>query len=504
MTTKETSSGDEQEETTQEEVQENPSNASEKKEEKENHDVSSQLFASFESLKRIHVEQGEIPKKTRKKLLKKLKKALIGQRTEAVGVVSKDFRGRSSYETLAAEVMLVCNTIRDTLRHLDEWTETKDREVALTFWPASIYLRPQALGVVGVISPWNYPISLALIPIVQAISAGNRVMLKPSEFTPETGAFLKKLLLETLGEDYVRVVSGGVDVGVAFSKIPFHHLFFTGAPEVGKKIMAAASENLTPVTLELGGKSPALIHPSFSISTAASRIASGKFLNAGQTCIAPDYILCPKDKVGDFIQAMMKQLGKMYASLKDNDDYTAIIHDRHRERLLELVEDAKEKGAKVHVYNPQKEELEYKIAPHILESVSLESRVMREEIFGPVLPIVPYESIEEAIAFIQERPRPLALYYFDHKGKRIKDVLSRTHAGGVCINDTLLQVSQDNLPFGGVGNSGMGAYHGKEGFDTFTHYKPVFHQSRFSMVPLLTRPPYPKWVRSLVRFLIGW
>lgn len=503
MTTKETSSHHEQQETMPEDKNEMSAVESMKQTEEKGSDVD-RLSASFQRLKKLHTESGEIPKKIRKKLLKKLKKALIAQRHDVVHVVSKDFRGRSSYETLAAEVMLVCNTIRDTLRHLDEWTEIQDREVALTFWPASIYLRPQALGVVGVISPWNYPVSLALIPIVQAISAGNRVMLKPSEFTPQTADFLKKLLLETLGEDYVSVVCGGVDLGIAFSKVPFHHLFFTGAPEVGKKIMAAASENLTPVTLELGGKSPALIHPSFSISTAASRIASGKFLNAGQTCIAPDYVLCPKDKVDEFIKAMMKQLGSMYPSLKENDDFTSIIHDRHRKRLQELVDEAQEKGAKIHVYNPKDEALENKLAPHILQDVSLESRVMQEEIFGPILPIIPYDSVEEAITFIQSRPRPLALYYFDHKGKRIKDILARTHAGGVCINDILLQVSQENLPFGGIGNSGMGTYHGKEGFDTFTHYKPVFHQSRFSMVPLLTRPPYPKWVRSLVRFLIGW
>lgn len=463
-----------------------------------------QLPQIFQELKKKYVTDGEIPKKKRKVLLKKLKKLLINKRQEAVEVVSKDFRGRSSYETLAAEIMLVCNAIRHTLRHLDEWTEVQDREVDLTFWPASTYLKPQALGVVGVISPWNYPIQLALLPIVQAISAGNRVILKPSEFTPHTSKFIEEVLKEAIGEDYVRVVCGGVELGVAFSQVPFHHIFFTGAPEIGKKVMAAASENLTPVTLELGGKSPALIHPSFSISKAASRIATGKFLNAGQTCIAPDYVLCPKDKVSEFIETITKQLEKMYPSIKDNDDYTSIIHDRHRKRLLDMVADAQEKGANVHVHNPKNEDLSNKLAPHILDNVDLESRIMKEEIFGPLLPIVPYTSIEEAISFIQDRPRPLALYYFDNSKKRIREVLSQTHAGGVCINDTLLQVSQDNLPFGGIGNSGMGTYHGKEGFDTFTHYKPVFHQSRFSLVPMLTRPPYPKWVRSFVRFLIGW
>ncbi|MAA78047.1 MAG: coniferyl-aldehyde dehydrogenase [Deltaproteobacteria bacterium] len=467
-------------------------------------DRADQMLNIFQNLKKIHVSEGEIPKKKRKVLLKKLKKLLIVKRQEVIEVVSKDFRGRSSYETLAAEVLLTCNTIRHTLRHLDEWMEIQDREVDLTFWPAKTYLKPQALGVVGIISPWNYPISLALIPVVQAISAGNRVMVKPSEFTPHSSKFLKDILKEAIGDDYVRVVCGGVEVGVEFSKIPFHHLFFTGAPEIGKKIMAAASENLTPVTLELGGKSPALIHSSFSISTAASRIASGKFLNAGQTCIAPDYVLCPKDKVSEFVEAIKKHLEKMYPSLKDNDDYTSIIHDRHRNRLLDLVSDAQEKGANVHIHNPKNEDLSNKVAPHVLDNLDLESRIMKEEIFGPILPIIPYSSIEEAISFIQDRPRPLALYYFDNNKKRIRGVLSQTHAGGVCINDTLLQVSQDNLPFGGIGNSGMGAYHGKEGFDTFIHHKPVFHQSRLSLVPMLTRPPYPKWVRSLVRFLIGW
>jgi coniferyl-aldehyde dehydrogenase len=268
--------------------------------------------------------------------------------------------------------------------------------------------------------------------------------------------------------------------------------------------MMAASANLTPVTLELGGKSPALIHPSFSISKAASRIATGKFLNSGQTCIAPDYVLCPKDKVGAFVEAIQKNLSKMYSSLKDNEDYTSIINEKQRSRLLSLVQDAQEAGAKIHVFNPKKEDLTYKVAPHILEGVSPDSRIMQEEIFGPLLPVVPYDTLEEAIAFINARHRPLALYYFDNKSKRIKDVIAKTHSGGVCINDTLLQVSQDEIQFGGIGNSGMGSYHGKAGFDTFSHSKPVFHQSRFSLVPVLTRPPYPKWVRSFVRFLIGW
>ena len=465
-----------------------------------NKDMEEHLVA----LRGLHSTQGEIPKKIRKKLLKSLLKKIIASRNDVVDTISADFHGRSSYETLAAEVMMVTNCIRHTLRNIDEWTEIQDKEVSLTFWPASMYLRPQAVGVVGVISPWNYPVSLALVPIVQAISAGNRVMLKPSEHTPKTSELLKNLLQEAIGPDYIRVCCGGVEIGVAFSGLPFDHLFFTGAPEIGKKVMAAASAHLTPVTLELGGKSPALIHSSFSLSTAASRIATGKFLNAGQTCIAPDYVLCPKDKVGKFIEEIQKHLGKMYPSLKDNDDYTAIINERQRERLLALLENARQKGAKIHPFNPKNEELKYKLAPHIVENIDLNSNLMKEEIFGPILPVVPYETIDEAIAFINARPRPLALYYFDHSSKRIRDILARTHAGGVCINDTLLQVTQEELPFGGIGNSGMGAYHGKAGFDIFTHYKPVYHQSRFSMVPSLTRPPYPKWVRSFIRFLIGW
>lgn len=462
------------------------------------------LEEELASLRKLHISEGEIPKKVRKKLLKTLLKKLISCRDEVVQSISSDFHGRSSYETLAAEVMMVTTSIRHTLRNLDEWTEIQDKEVSLTFWPASMYLRPQALGVVGVISPWNYPVSLALIPIVQALSAGNRVMLKPSEHTPQTSKLLEKILKEAIGHNYVRVCCGGVDVGVAFSGLAFDHLFFTGAPDIGKKVMMAASAHLTPVTLELGGKSPALIHSSFSISTAASRIATGKFLNAGQTCIAPDYVLCPTDKVSSFVEEIQKHLSKMYPSLKENDDYTAIINDRQKQRLLSLVEDAKAKGAKVHIYNPKNEELTFKMAPHIVENVDLNSSLMKEEIFGPLLPVIPYDTLEEAIAFINARPRPLALYYFDHKTKRINQLLAQTHAGGVCINDTLLQVTQDELPFGGIGNSGMGAYHGKAGFDIFTHYKPVYHQSRFSMVPFLTRPPYPKWVRSFIRFLIGW
>ncbi|MEC7985434.1 MAG: coniferyl aldehyde dehydrogenase [Myxococcota bacterium] len=464
-----------------------------------------QIQKDFKDLKNLQRSKGELSKKERKKLLKKLKKAVISQREEIVRVISEDFGGRASYETLAAEVMLMARNIRHTLQHLDDWMEIQDKELSPLFWPASIQVRPQSLGVVGIISPWNYSVSLAITPIAQAISAGNRVMLKPSENTPKVASFLKRFLQDALGDDIVRVCVGDTETAIAFSKQPFDHLFFTGSPDIGKKVMSAAAENLTPVTLELGGKTPALIHPSYSISKAAGKIAAGKFFNAGQTCISPDYVLCPKDKVSALVEGIQASLSKMYKTLEGNDDYTSIINERQRERVRSLLQDAKDKGAKVTEFNPANETLSIKIAPQIIENPSQDMRILQEEIFGPLLPIVPYSTLEEAIDYINDRPRPLALYYFDTKKKRINQVLNQTHSGGVCINDTLLHVSQEELPFGGIGNSGMGMYHGKYGFDTFTHYKGVYKQSQFNwIVPRLSRPPYPGWVRAIVRFLTGW
>ena len=457
---------------------------------------------AFSGVMKAYREQGSLSKKDRKKYLKALKKILIKRQEDFVSAISEDFGGRSSMETKFAEILMLVFSIRHTLQNLDEWMENQSSDTHWAFWPARLQVRPQAKGVVGVISPWNYPLKLALTPLAQAISAGNRVLLKPSELAPKTSSLVEEIITEIFPADVVRVVTGGAEVATEFSKLPFHHLFFTGSYQTGKKIMAAASQNLTPVTLELGGKSPALIHPSYSISKAASRIATGKLLNAGQTCLAPDYVLCPKDRVGDFVNAITKTIKKTHSKIENNEDYTAIFGPKHLQRLQSLLTDAEGKGAKIHVINPSQEELMKKMAPTLLTEVSDEMTVMQEEIFGPILPIVPYTNLDEAIAFINDRPRALAVYYFDNRSKRVRQVLNQTVSGGVCINDTILQISQESVPFGGIGQSGMGRYHGKAGFDTFSHLKTVYYQSRFSVIPFVLKTPYTKLIRTLVRFLM--
>jgi coniferyl-aldehyde dehydrogenase len=356
----------------------------------------------------------------------------------------------------------------------------------------------QPLGVVGVIVPWNYPLYLAVGPMVGALAAGNRVMLKLSESTPATGLLLKELLARIFPEDLVCVVLGEADVGVAFSRLPFDHLLFTGSTSVGKHVMRAAAENLTPVTLELGGKSPAIVSRDVPLKDAAERIAFGKTLNAGQTCVAPDYVLVPEDRVGAFVEAYRQAVKGFYPTLADNADYTAIINERQLARLNGYVSDATSKGA---LLIPLFEQGQGRRMPHsVLLNVSDEMTVMQDEIFGPLLPIVPYRDLEQAFAYINQRPRPLALYYFGYDKREQHRVLHETHSGGVCLNDTLLHVAQDDMPFGGIGPSGMGHYHGHEGFLTFSKAKGVLIKQRFNAARLIY-PPYGRSIQKLIQKL---
>jgi coniferyl-aldehyde dehydrogenase len=346
---------------------------------------------------------------------------------------------------------------------------------------------------------------LSLSPVVSALAAGNHVMLKPSELAPRTAELLARLIAELFPANYVTVVTGGPEVGATFAALPFDHLLFTGSTRVGKLIMRSASEHLTPVTLELGGKSPALVHPDFPAQTAASRIMAGKLYNAGQTCIAPDYVLVEAGAREEFVRLASEAAATMYPKLVGNPDFTRIVNRQHYQRLRELVGEATQKGAEILEVNPAREaatELNRVFPPTILWNVSDQMTVMREEIFGPVLPVVTYRSLDEAIAYVNARPRPLALYYFDYNSKRIESVLARTTSGGVTVNDTILHIAQNDLPFGGVGPSGMGSYHGFDGFLTFSKKKGVFVQSRFTTLGLL-RPPYGELARRVTDFLIG-
>ncbi|EZP34063.1 coniferyl aldehyde dehydrogenase [Pseudomonas sp. RIT288] len=434
----------------------------------------------------------------RQQWLKALRELLSHERQALVEAISADFSHRSADETLLAELMPSLHGIHYASRHLKGWMKSSRRKVGMAFQPASAKVVYQPLGVVGIIVPWNYPLYLAIGPLVGALAAGNRVMLKLSESTPATGQLLKTLLGRIFPEDLVCVVLGEADIGVAFSRLRFDHLLFTGATSIGKHVMRAAAENLTPVTLELGGKSPAIVSRDVPLKDAAERIAFGKTLNAGQTCVAPDYVLVPQDRVGAFVEAYRQVVNNFYPTLADNPDYTAIINQRQLTRLNSYVSDATSKGA---LLIPLFEQGQGRRMPHsLLLNVTDEMTVMQDEIFGPLLPIVPYQDIDQAFAYINQRPRPLALYYFGYDKREQNRVLHETHSGGVCLNDTLLHVAQDDMPFGGIGPSGMGHYHGHEGFLTFSKAKGVLIKQRFNAARLIY-PPYGKSIQKLIQKL---
>ena len=409
-----------------------------------------------------------------------------------IEAVDQDFGGRSSHETRLAELYIVAAEIADSRRHLARWMRPQRVATPIHLKPGRARIERQPVGVVGVISPWNYPVQLALAPVAGAIAAGNRVLLKPSELTPATSALLRELAVESFAEEEFAVVLGDASVGQAFASLPFDHLFFTGSTAVGRAVARAAAENLTPVTLELGGKSPAVIAPDADLRLTAPRLMAGKLLNAGQTCIAPDYALVAQGSEEAFVRAVERAAAALYPAYVANDDYTAIVNDRHRARLASLLDDARSRGATVVEINPANESRaagSRKMLPALVLHANDTMAVMREEIFGPILPIETYATIDEAIAKINARPHPLAFYYFGRDGMRAGKVLAQTIAGGVTINDTLWHFAHKNLPFGGVGASGIGAYHGEASFLAFTHQKPVFVQPRFSASKLLY-PPY--------------
>ena len=434
--------------------------------------------------------------------LARLRDAFKRRLDDLIGAMAADFGRRSRHESLLSDGMTVLHEIDQVRSNLRRWMRPKGRAVDWTFLPARAEIRYQPLGVVGVIAPWNYPVNLALIPLVSAVGAGNHVMLKPSEHTPRTSEAMAALLAEVFPADRVATVLGGPEVAGAFAGLPFDHLLFTGSTEVGRKVMAAAAPNLTPVTLELGGKSPVIVAPDYSIDTAAGRIAAGKFLNAGQTCIAPDYVLIRDADRTRFVDAMRAYVARHYPELRTSPDYTSIVNERQYMRLTSLVDDARCRGATVITLpdDAAHDPAARVFAPTLVLDAPDDSRVMQEEIFGPILPIVAVPSVDAAIEYINARPRPLALYHFDHDRRRTRKVLESCVAGGVSVNDCLLHNAQGELPFGGVGPSGMGHYHGHHGFVTFSKQLPVFHQARFSSLALL-RPPYKGLADFMTRFL---
>lgn len=430
-----------------------------------------------------------------------LREAVVRRMPDLVAAMQADFGHRSRHESLISDGVIVLQEIDHVRKHLRRWMRPKRRFADWLFWPARTELQYRAVGVVGIISPWNYPVNLGLVPLVTAIAAGNHVMLKPSEYTPHTSRALTELFAEVFPPERVSVVEGGAELAARFAALPFDHLFFTGSTAVGRKVMAAAAPNLTPLTLELGGKSPAIIAADYPIETAAARIAAGKFFNAGQTCIAPDYVLVPRAKRDALVDALRQCVERSYPDFSQNQDFTSIINEGHFNRLRGLVDEARAAGARIislpndAAHDPARR----RFAPTLVLDAPLDSRLMQEEIFGPVLPLVPYDTLDQALQLIAALPRPLALYHFDHDRKRTRRVIAAQLAGGVNVNDCLLQFGQTHLPFGGIGPSGMGQYHGHAGFLAMSKQLPIMYQSRWPSWALM-RPPYGK----LAERLIGW
>ena len=413
--------------------------------------------------------------------------------------MAQDFGHRSRHESLLADIFTVESGARHAIRHLRGWMAIKRTPTALHFLPGRNRLMPQPLGVVGIVSPWNYPYNLALSPAVAALAAGNRVMIKPSELTPATSALMARIVAEHFAQDEMAVLTGDADLGRAFSALPFDHLFFTGSTAVGRLVAQAAAQHLTPVTLELGGKSPAVVDRSADLALTAERLAFGKLLNAGQTCVAPDYVLAPRELVRPLADAVLAAMRRLYPRIVGNPDYTAIATPRHHARLQGLLDEAQARGATL-LRSHDERPSDRRLVPTLLLDVNEDMAVMREEIFGPLLPILAYEQPRDAIALINRHERPLALYWFGRDAAARDLLLSQTHAGGATVNDCIWHLGQEDQPFGGVGASGHGAYHGVWGFRTFSHLKPVFHQPRFAGTKLF-HPPYGKTFDRLLGLL---
>jgi coniferyl-aldehyde dehydrogenase len=459
------------------------------------------IDAIFQLQRDAFRQQPNPPADARRARLDRVRRLLRAHGDAIAAAIDADFGHRSVHETRILEIFPALQAAKHARARVEKWMRPERPAVSAWFKPGCARVVKQPLGVVGIIVPWNYPLYLAVGPLVSALAAGNRVMLKMSEFTPRFGALFAQLIGASFAADLVAVVNGGVEVAQAFAAKPFDHLLFTGSTPVGRQVMRAAAENLTPVTLELGGKSPAVIAPDFPVDVAARRIIWGKCLNAGQTCIAPDYVLVPEAAVQRFVESARDEVRRFYPKGIASADYSAIVNGHHYSRLLASLEDARAKGAQVVALADGGSEPTRKLPPTILTGVNDDMQVMRDEIFGPLLPLVPYRHLDEALGYVADRPRPLAMYYFDDDRARTERVLHDSMAGGVTVNDTMLHIAQDALPFGGVGASGMGQYHGREGFNTFSNRKGVFLQSRLNGLRLF-KPPYGRLVEKLLKLML--
>jgi coniferyl-aldehyde dehydrogenase len=448
--------------------------------------------------------QIDVPLALRRDRLLRIRALLDEHGSALAQAVQEDFGVRSAQLTEIADLFVLRTLLSHTLKHLPKWIKPVKVSTPLYLQPSSAYLQRQPLGVVGVVSPWNYPLQLALAPAITALAAGNRVMLKPSELTPRTSALMGELIGRAFSADEFCVVEGDAALAAAFTSLPFDHLVFTGSTATGRKVAEAAAANLTPTTLELGGKSPCIVDASCDLDGAALKIAHGKLLNAGQTCIAPDYVLVPAGREAAFGEAFARAVAKLFPTIAGNPDYAAIISPRHHERLQALLVQAENQGARLQTLNSgASAEGARQMAPVLVFGATPAMKLMEEEIFGPVLPVLPYASMDDAIRFINERPRPLALYWFGTDTTARDAVLAQTVSGGVTVNDTLMHIAHENLPFGGVGDSGWGAYHGETGFLRFTQQKPVLVSSKWARGDLFY-PPYGKRFDQIMGLLKRW
>lgn len=436
--------------------------------------------------------------------LKKLRTAILSHRADIERALEADFGHRSRHETAIMDIVTPVQGIDYLRKRLRSFMRPQRRHVAMAFRFASARIEYQPLGVVGIVAPWNYPIALALMPLATAIAAGNRAMIKPSEFTPETSAVLSGMLAAIFPVEKVAVIEGSTDVGAAFTALPFDHLLFTGSTPVGKAVMRAASENLVPVTLELGGKSPVIIAPGQVNDATVSRIAFGKLANGGQTCVAPDYVMIHESEVEAFTSAYSRAVSSLYPEGPTSIDYTSVVNDKHFSRLKRLLGDATSKGARVVATGRRPEAAESRprtLAPTLVLNTSDDMEIMQEEIFGPLMPVLTYDRIDETISYVNAHPRPLALYYFGNDDADRRRVLSRTTSGNVGINNTIMHFAQEDLPFGGVGPSGMGSYHGFEGFRSMSHAKGIYVQGRWNAANLL-RAPFGRVADVILGFML--
>jgi len=454
--------------------------------------------------------EGEVTYSTRIDRLKRLKALIVENKTEFAITTKREFGGARSYEfSLFSEFASKVEAINYSMKHLKAWMKPEKRKTnkPMNFLGGKSQVRHFPKGVVGIISPWNLPFGLTVAPLTSALAAGNRALLKPSEFVPKTAALFAEVVPKYFSEDEVAVVTGGADISQRFAELPFDHLLFTGSTKVGAKVMQSASKNLVPVTLELGGKSPVIIGRSAKLDLAGTRLTFGKLLNGGQLCLSPDYVVVPDELEEQLIARVVKEAESMYPNITENEDYAGVINERHFARLQNYIDDAVAKGAKLTIVGAEKTRASddnRRMPLHILQNVNEDMLVMHEEIFGPVLPVMTYSDVEEVPDMIEPRRNPLAMYYFGKDNREQEYLLSRVQSGGVCINDITLHYVQEDLPFGGIGASGMGAYHGPEGFKNMSHARAIYSQTMIDVLPIIgARPPFGEKFRKRITKTLG-